>query len=403
MLPDGILPIPRIRSEPIIVNKLNNQVTLLEYLLHFVDPDLKNPKGDPAGVHFRVKTHRHLFGNYSQEVLDAIAVRNSLTHPKDAKRTYTEAEKGRAVDFLFHAIREVCAHPNVPRQIAQEVLERDYIPSQQPPSEPSVLEERKPTPGPQPAGPGDLEKGKPSHSASQPKPRRFRKWAFRIIVIVALFYAYANSNVIWNYAKSFTLFLTSSFSQINTKSLLSADSKTFTASSPSSSSNQISAKPSISTDSKASTASSANSSSNQISTKTSIPTDSKASVSSAPASTSSQTTTKTSMPTTSRDSSLYFNKRFQGTIGDSIYFDMHLQKNGGALSGNYKYRGYTTHIKIDGLILNNENYWIKGYDIKDGRHIDTFDGRFVSAKEMRGTWSKPDGTKRLPFYLKEVD
>jgi hypothetical protein len=95
-----------------------------------------------------------------------------------------------------------------------------------------------------------------------------------------------------------------------------------------------------------------------------------------------------------------FVKTFKGNISDKYKIEMTLRRNGMDLSGTYFYTKYGINITLTGTIDSYQNVELYGYNAS-GTLVDVFKGRFVSSSEMLGTWSKPDGSKILPFTLIE--
>lgn len=119
MLPLGVYPLAQIEQEPKPVNQIIQLVSLLEYLLSFVSPNLLGKDGKPATVGERVDAHRALFAN-PPDVFFGIGVRNNLVHARSSD--VTEVEIKRAVSHLSKAVREISSHQNVPAVIRQELF-----------------------------------------------------------------------------------------------------------------------------------------------------------------------------------------------------------------------------------------------------------------------------------------
>jgi hypothetical protein len=91
-----------------------------------------------------------------------------------------------------------------------------------------------------------------------------------------------------------------------------------------------------------------------------------------------------------------FNKSFSGFINNKYGIKMNIRRSGNSLSGTYF---YTRHnITLNGTIDGNQNVELYGYD-EAGTMIDIFKGQLIS-NNLEGTWSKPDGSKSLPFALR---
>ena len=55
-------------------------------------------------------------------------------------------------------------------------------------------------------------------------------------------------------------------------------------------------------------------------------------------------------------------------------------------------------ISLTGSIDSFQNVEMYGYD-DNGTQIDVFKGRFVTSSRIEGQWSKPNGSRSLPFTL----
>jgi hypothetical protein len=95
-----------------------------------------------------------------------------------------------------------------------------------------------------------------------------------------------------------------------------------------------------------------------------------------------------------------FVKTLKGDIGYKYKIEMRLRRNGTNLSGTYFYTKYGVDITLTGTIDSYQNIELYGYNAS-GVLVDVFKGRFISNSEMQGTWSKPDGSKSLPFTMRE--
>jgi serine/threonine protein kinase len=119
------------------------------------------------------------------------------------------------------------------------------------------------------------------------------------------------------------------------------------------------------------------------------------------------TSTETTQPAITNDSptrnsspdvlSSVFSKTFSGEIG-KYGIKMSLRRNGDSLSGTYVYTRHGVNISLTGSIDSYQNVEMYGYD-DNGTQIDVFKGRFVSSSRMEGQWSKPNGSRSLPFTL----
>jgi len=95
-----------------------------------------------------------------------------------------------------------------------------------------------------------------------------------------------------------------------------------------------------------------------------------------------------------------FTKSFSGTINDKYKIEMTLIKTGKMISGNYKYSGKESSLKITGTIDNSGNFTINEFN-DNGSMTGIFKGQLNGAKAI-GQWSKPDGSKTMPFSINET-
>jgi len=94
-----------------------------------------------------------------------------------------------------------------------------------------------------------------------------------------------------------------------------------------------------------------------------------------------------------------FNKTFAGFINNKYGIRMTLRRTGNSLSGTYFYTRHNINITLNGTIDENQNVELYGYD-EGGTMIDVFKGQLSSSSSLEGMWSKPDGSKSLPFDLR---
>lgn len=94
-----------------------------------------------------------------------------------------------------------------------------------------------------------------------------------------------------------------------------------------------------------------------------------------------------------------FNKTFAGFINNKYGIRMSLRRVGHSLSGTYFYTRHNINISLNGTIDDNQNVELSGYD-EAGTMIDVFKGQLISSNSLEGTWSKPDGSRSLPFQLR---
>ncbi len=119
MLPLGVFPVTQIEQEKNSVTQVIQLVSLLEFLLSFVNPNLLGKDGKPATVGERVDANRALFAN-PPDVFFGIGVRNNIVHAKSTD--VTEVEITRAVSHLLKAVREISIHSTIPAAIRQEIF-----------------------------------------------------------------------------------------------------------------------------------------------------------------------------------------------------------------------------------------------------------------------------------------
>jgi hypothetical protein len=106
-------------------------------------------------------------------------------------------------------------------------------------------------------------------------------------------------------------------------------------------------------------------------------------------------TTSNNTPTTVPD----FTKSFEGTINGKYGIIMTLTKNANNLNGTYTYKSQGTPIKISGTIDDNSNLTINEFNDK-GNMTGIFKGQ-LSSNNIIGQWTKPDGSKTMPFSISE--
>lgn len=78
---------------------------------------------------------------------------------------------------------------------------------------------------------------------------------------------------------------------------------------------------------------------------------------------------------------------------------MTLTKSGSDLNGTYSYKSQGVSIKLSGTIDDSGNIKLDGFD-EMGNACDIFKGQLVQGT-ITGNWSKPDGSKTLPFSVSE--
>lgn len=93
-----------------------------------------------------------------------------------------------------------------------------------------------------------------------------------------------------------------------------------------------------------------------------------------------------------------FNRTYGGSAGgDSV--TMRLQRSGSSLSGRVFSRRSATEISVSGSIYDDGTFELGEYsDI--GAMTGSYSGRIYTDGTMTGTWSKPDGSKPRPIFLR---
>lgn len=94
-----------------------------------------------------------------------------------------------------------------------------------------------------------------------------------------------------------------------------------------------------------------------------------------------------------------FTKSFEGTINGKYGIIMTLTKNNTNLYGTYTYKSQGIPIKISGTIDDIGNLTINEFNDK-GSMTGIFTGQ-LSSSNILGQWTKPDGSKTMPFSITE--
>ena len=96
-------------------------------------------------------------------------------------------------------------------------------------------------------------------------------------------------------------------------------------------------------------------------------------------------------------------RMFSGAINNKYKIGMEFLITGvESASGTYYYETVKQFIDLTGII-NEKNNQIELRELdRDKNQTGLFNGIFVSKSRIEGTWSKPDGTKTMPFYLDEI-
>ena len=91
-------------------------------------------------------------------------------------------------------------------------------------------------------------------------------------------------------------------------------------------------------------------------------------------------------------------REYTGAINNTIRIRMKLTQSGKQIRGAYLYEKVGKDIQLNGSV-NGQQISMKETDA-DGNHTGTFQGRFVTAEIIEGTWSNASGTKTFPFRVR---
>ena len=89
-------------------------------------------------------------------------------------------------------------------------------------------------------------------------------------------------------------------------------------------------------------------------------------------------------------------KYYKGTMLGGYNFEMILKKNGGNLSGSVL-NTYHNITLVKGLMDDSNNFMLREYEHEQITGI--YKGTISSEGEIKGIWSSPDGTRKLPFNM----
>jgi hypothetical protein len=89
-------------------------------------------------------------------------------------------------------------------------------------------------------------------------------------------------------------------------------------------------------------------------------------------------------------------KYYKGTMLGEFNFEMTLKKNGGNLSGSVL-NTYNNITLVKGLTDESNNFMLREYEHEQITGI--YKGTISSEGEIKGIWSNPDGTRKLPFNM----
>jgi len=89
--------------------------------------------------------------------------------------------------------------------------------------------------------------------------------------------------------------------------------------------------------------------------------------------------------------------RCSGSLDGKYPIRMKIRLDGARVEGAYLYERYGKSLRLQGTV---ENHGLMMEELdENGRPTGTFRGRFVSPSRVEGTWSRPDGSKAMPFVL----
>jgi hypothetical protein len=95
---------------------------------------------------------------------------------------------------------------------------------------------------------------------------------------------------------------------------------------------------------------------------------------------------------------------FSGQLGDKYRIQMQLRREGRRLSGTYFYERVRQNLELRGEIDGQDNFTLREYDAR-GALTGVFKGKWQPsdcegcADYLSGNWSRPDGTRVMPFSL----
>lgn len=96
---------------------------------------------------------------------------------------------------------------------------------------------------------------------------------------------------------------------------------------------------------------------------------------------------------------------FRGTVGEGLSVRMSLRREGERLSGSYFYESVKTEITLRGRIDGQGAFTLEEFD-PSGARTGVFKGRWgaadTGAAELSGRWTRPDGSRSMPFRLEEI-
>ena len=97
-----------------------------------------------------------------------------------------------------------------------------------------------------------------------------------------------------------------------------------------------------------------------------------------------------------------FDKVFEGRLEQGPDLCMNLQSADWNLKGSYFYKENPEKVNLTGSVTSADSILINEFD-QAGNLFGVFKGKFVSPTRIEGTWSKPDGSRKTPFFLSQTN
>ena len=89
-------------------------------------------------------------------------------------------------------------------------------------------------------------------------------------------------------------------------------------------------------------------------------------------------------------------KYYKGRMLGGYNFEMTLKRDGSSLSGSVL-NTYNNITQVKGLMDESNNFMLREYEQE--RFSGIYKGIIFKDGEIKGVWSNPDGTRRLPFKM----
>ncbi len=89
-------------------------------------------------------------------------------------------------------------------------------------------------------------------------------------------------------------------------------------------------------------------------------------------------------------------KYYKGTLLGGYNFDMTLKRSGNSLSGSVL-NTYSNITSVKGQVDDDNNFMLREYEQEKITGI--YKGTIFPEGRIKGVWSSPDGTRRLPFNM----